>query len=63
MRYIKPTKQTELEKILIAALASACQPGCSHEDGCAMSTTQKLRDYELGMKEVRKYTKENGGNL
>lgn len=53
MRYIKPAKLTELEKLLIEALLIACQPGCSHER-CAHKAYQD-RAYWKGLAEAEKY--------
>lgn len=53
MRYIKPAKLTELEKLLIEALSIACQPGCSHER-CAHKAYQD-RAYWKGLAEAEKY--------
>jgi hypothetical protein len=55
MRYIKPEKLTELEKILIEALLNSCQPGCSHE-GCSRKRMIESL-YRKGMDIAEKYRK------
>ncbi len=51
MRFVAPEKQTELEKLLIAALLNSCAPDCSHE-GCFRKNS---KSYEKGYTEAKKY--------
>lgn len=53
MRYIKPEKLTNLEKILIESLLNSCQPGCSHE-GCSEKRMMESL-YRVGMNIAEKY--------
>ena len=51
MRIVPPEKQTELEKLLIAALLNSCAPGCSHE-GC---NKKNSKAYDKGYAEARRH--------
>lgn len=53
MRYIQPSKLTELEKLLIKALVNSCMPLCSHE-GCSQKR-MSTDIYEQGLTQAKKY--------